>query len=295
MNPSKLRRAAGIFVFLIVSLPALRAQDAPIQSFGNDFAVRFSLKYNFLSFTEHREPEDEYTSNRPIDIGIGATYKRISLGFSISIPFLYNHEFSKTDSFDFSVSYFGNILAVEAFCRKYEGFHLEEGTANIDETDLALFSAGVSGMYIFNNEVHSLRAAYTLNRMQTVSSGGALLGFGMFYTSIHSEDGLIGRYSEKMHYIHFGPNAGYSYTWIFKNNFFININAVIGINAGVCVTNGEWFFSPQVLPKFSAGHHGGTWSVNVAFTGNFLGIIRDSSVSDSILSGKTSITFSKRF
>jgi hypothetical protein len=174
-----------------------------------------------------------------------------------------------------------------------------DGTAGSEgdnkNIDLRGFSSGISAGWLLNGKNHSLSAVYDLDCKQLSSNGSPILGFGVFYTSIFSDDKIIRRYSDNQHFIYFGPNLGYSYTFVFSRNIFLNMSLVIGLDAGITINSNKWLFIPLIMPKLSFGHHNNTWSINVTAGCNYTAVIWDINTIDNLLPATMTITFSKRF
>lgn len=276
----------------LANLTKCFAQEGSVLEFDNTFTLKFSLKYNFMQFSQEGSPNDKILTNRPLDFGIGFAYKDFSLGFSVNIPFLYNQNILKTYSLDFGFTYFlENIMYFDGFFKYYDGFHAKKYAVNEEEIDMRLISAGFSGEYIFNRE-HLLRSVYNLDKKQLKSNGSFLAGGGIFYTSASSEDIAITEYSKQNAIVYFGPDFGYSFIWIMKENYFLNILTVFGINA--TTSDEKMYFGFQILPKFSFGYHGKSWSLNMAIGNNSLIYLRESELGYIINNGNFTITFAKR-
>jgi hypothetical protein len=71
---------------------------------------------------------------------------------------------------------------------------------------------------------------------------------------------------EKFHegawYVCAGPNAGYSYTWVTKSTFFINLYALGGVNAGLEPARRDFVLTAFVNPRITFGMYFTTWSFN---------------------------------
>ncbi|MDR0525750.1 MAG: DUF4421 domain-containing protein [Spirochaetaceae bacterium] len=176
----------------------------------------------------------------------------------------------------------------------YEGFHSETltltGAESGGEVDLKIILAGLSGAYIFNPD-HSLRSVYNLDRKQRTSNASLLVGAGGFYSALYADNGPPNSGNQLT--LYFGPNAGYSYIWILKNNFFINLLGILGVNGSV--KNGEFYLGFSGLPKFALGWHGKDWSFNAVLSNTLLLAMKKMKFDNIINSGTFSITFSKRF
>lgn len=275
-----------VVVFLLffgfISVNA-NARKTEVSNFDNLFTLKFSLNNSFANYAQEKFGYEFY-SNRPADIGVGFGYKDFSLGFSINIPQMYDEDYSKSKSFDVNGNYFFKDSAVfNGYIKKYNGFY-NDYAHNIDAKILTF---GFSGEYIFNKN-HSPRSAYNLDRRQSVSNGSFLIGGGVFFTSIDLDDGVPISSKE----LHFGPNFGYSYTWVIKNNFFINAAIVMGING--IKDNEDFSFGMHYLPKIAMGYHGETWSANIF--GGASALMNNIHRSDAyiLFSGTYGIVFSKR-
>jgi hypothetical protein len=185
-----------------------------------------------------------------------------------------------------------------------------------------VLSSGVSAGWAQNGKRHSLSAVYDLDRKQQSPNGSVILGFGAYYTSIRGGDtGKHCRNSPYLdssvefaqsansrsksasricdrntrHLVYFGPNIGYSYTFLFPGNLFLNINVIVGLDAGLNLNTNEWLFIPQATPRISFGHHGNVWSINAAIGCNYTAILWDTRAVDLLMPATMTLTYSKRF
>lgn len=273
----------ALFLFLIFVSINGNAWETEVSNFDNLFALKLSLNQNFLSYNQTRL-DYNLDSNRPMDIGIGFSYKDFSLGFSVSVPFMYDKNYSKSKSFDINGDYFfGNSFIFDGYIKYYNGFHDDSGY----NVDLEIFTLGFSGEYIFNKN-HSLRSVYNLDRKQPASNGSFLIGGGGFFVSANLNDGVLISGKE----LHFGPNFGYSYTWIIKKDFFINLVAITGING--IKSEDVFYFGMHVLPKLSLGYHGKKWSINIFSNISLLISNIGGNNEYTLTSGKSGFSFSRR-
>jgi hypothetical protein len=273
----------AVMAVLCITIAAAFSEEN-IQSFDNKFSLSVLSKYNFVQFLY----DDSKTaqSNRPVDIGFKFSYKNLTLGFNICIPFTYSKEYNESASLDIQLNYCNDYVYTEAVFKYYDGFH-----SGNNAVVLELFSGGFFGEYILNKN-HSLRSVYALDRLQTVSNGSLLLGGNFFATSIESSE--IESYVNKTAYMYFGPNAGYSYTWVLENNYFINIFLVLG--ADLCVTNTQRYsFTPHMLSKFSVGKHNNLWSINFELEANYVSFSEKFIMPDSLFNSSACVTVTRRF
>ena len=262
------KRRCAVLLLSFFSIPLLFSQERRERfvSFDNNWTVDLSLNFNFLQFDE----QDLFScrGNRPLDIGIGLRYKKIGLAFHIALPIFTEFYHASSESFDFNFDYIEEKFAVNTFFSSYHSFYIKNQqtkdsvvpAANTN-IDLGILSTGASFRWILNSDIHSLRGVYKLDRQQTVSSGSPTLGVGIYYHSIYSADKNLPGYETKQHFIYTGPLVGYSYTWIFKNNAFFNIDVVGGINPGLNASEKKFVFIPALFPNATFGYHFKTWSI----------------------------------
>ncbi|ULQ60463.1 DUF4421 domain-containing protein [Brucepastera parasyntrophica] len=266
------------------------AEEGYIQSFDSKLAFTFFLNYNFTNFNEG-ETDREFTTNRPMDFGIGISYKRLAFSLSYNVPFFYDGDFKKSESLVLQLQYFHERFLLDLSYKNFEGFHQPDPIEFGGEADLKLTNIGVFSQYIWNNERHSLRAAYTMNEKQLRSSGSLLLGAGVFYTSVVSDDSLIEQYNRKRYFIQFGPNAGYSWTWVIIPGMFLNLSLSAGLHMGVDIEESRLFFAPGGFPAFSFGYSAERWSYGVTASLSLLTLNAGRENFDLIFSGKCVMMF----
>jgi hypothetical protein len=265
------------------------APNGNIVSFNEPFAFTVFGAFGITNFSQERAAE--YQAQNPWALGFGARYKQVSLG--LSLPSFYAFDNNPFESFNIQINSYYDALYYEAFVKNYQEFSLIKS----DDTyvDLNLLSAGISAGWIQNNKNHSLSAVYDLDSRQLKSSGSFLWGMGVFYTSIYGSNDSIRHYDSKQRFIYFGPNAGYSYTFVFPHDMFFNIKLSLGLDAGINTSENRWQFIPQIMPKISFGYHGNSWSIS------FIGECADTIIFwgkkdvDNILLSSMTIAFSKRF
>jgi hypothetical protein len=273
------------------------AKDAAIEKFSNRFALGLALRYNGMYFLQKDEPDENISSNLPLDFGVIAAFEWLTLTFNLSLINTFNNEFFGEKSFDTRIDLYRETMYWKFFIKTDRGFHTGSTGAGdrSGEIDLEMFSGGLYWMYILNYRQHSLRAVYSLDRKQNVSSGSVLLGANTIYNNIYSGDGAISRYADRQHLLSLGPNCGYSYTWVFDNNMFINIHAIAGFNLSFNINTGGPFFTPQMLPRAALGYHGKTWSINLAGETEILVWQQDRTIRDNTVWFSVKVTVLKRF
>ena len=263
---NKRRYAVLLLSFFIIPLLFSQERQGRFVSFDNNWTIDLSLNFNFLQFDQ--ENLFSCRGNKPLDIGIGLRYKKIALEFNVTLPFFTEFYHASSESFDLNFNYIENKYIINTFFSRYNSFFIKnyqimDTAVPVTDTDvdLGILSTGASFRWILNSEIHSLRGVYKLDRQQTVSSGSLTLGVGIYYHSLYSADKNLPGYETKQHFIYTGPLVGYSYTWIFKNNAFFNIDVAGGINPGLNASEKKFVFIPALFPNATFGYHFKTWSI----------------------------------
>jgi hypothetical protein len=252
--------------------------------FDEKFALNFMGNYNVGIFSQ--EQTLSYSTDEPFRIGLGFRYKKIAAQIFVPVSFNFT-------SFDLEFNSYFEKMYIESFLKHYRSFYNKDN--GYDDAGLDVMAAGITAGLIYNNQNHSLGSIYHLDKKQNMSSGSFLYGFGAFYTSIYSENSDIKQYTERKHIIHFGPMAGYSYTWILPHNMFINTSITAGTDLGINATGKELLFIPQIKPKISFGHHNRTWSINAVMSCNATILLWGRNNIDISAPSTMAVTFSKRF
>ena len=182
-------------------------------------------------------------------LGFGFNYKRLGLGISVGFPTSAkdNEKFGKSKRFDMQMSYYGKKLAIDGFFQNFEGYYLDNPNSittwneeNYPQNgDLRVSSLGGTFHYIFNSDKYSYKAAYLRNQIQKMSAGSFIAGLFAFFDEVISDNGLVpeslpASIRESADIKNFstksvGITGGYTYTFVLKGNFFINLGFAPGI------------------------------------------------------------------
>ena len=126
------------------------------------------------------------------EIGFEVTF---SVAPKPSSQAIYGH----SNSSDLQVNMLGKNFGVDLFTQHYGGFYLTDsnkpvpsGTAYPDRPDISVWNTGVNGIYIFNKNKYSLRAAYNFSERQLHSGGSFILSGTINTFSLRADSAVYG-------------------------------------------------------------------------------------------------------
>jgi len=313
-------------IFLLGFCPLLCAQQAQslqdtsyYQTFPDHITSRFyfSRKYTSLMIQEKKTGQDYlYMPNTTLNMGLGATYKGLTLNLAYGFGFL-NPEKGEgeTKYLDAQAHIYPRKMVIDLFMQLYKGFYLTDGLgANPGEDyltrpDMKIQKIGANVQYVFNHGKFSYRAAFLQNEWQKKSAGTFLLGAEMYGGLAHEEsnlipNALIGDPTSNFKTIRFfelGPNAGYAYTLVIKKHFFITASAAANLGVGYSTHHGEsgrrtqWSINPNYFLRGFAGYNSDTWSINANYVHNNVNIPENGGFSSAMMTGNYRLNFIYRF
>ena len=274
------------FIALFLFSTILYAENT-VSDFEEDWALSFFVNCKMGIFNGLESIE--YSTDAMWYIGFGLRYKTISAQLSMSRSTFDEFNFW---SFDIELDSYFNKVYYEAYFKRYQDLIAQEISQN-DRLDI--HSSGIMAKFLQNNENHSLSSVNKLDKIQNISSGSIIYGFGVFHTSFFSSTGSISKYENRQHLLYFGPCIGYSYTWVFGNGFFLNPSLFLFLNPGINISTDNWLFIPQLEPKIVVGYHHDTWSANIIMKNNAQFMIWNRNDIDILTLVSISVVFSKRF
>jgi hypothetical protein len=256
-----------------------------IRQFNTKFSLGLNTKFNFALYAGG---EITGNSNAPVFLGFSFGYKDYSLFFTIAQNYTYTPAPGKHTAFDAALAFYQEHWFEELSIRFYDDF--KTGDAPFD---FQYISGNLSGVYVFNADSFSLRSVYPMNRLQRSSAGSFMAGGSIRASGIQSKD--IPHFNDRLWYIAAGPGAGYSYTFILQDQFFINFFLLAGINMGIALPRRAFIFSPFVTPKIAVGRHYKTWSLNFVLQADCLSFIGADRTHNSFVFNSAALGASKRF
>lgn len=287
---------------LLVQITCIAQIDSTfVRVYDRPFSIKGYFQYKSME-VEHKygKVEDTFESNNPVGVGLGFTWKKVSISGSVSIPALREKNKGKTKSFDIQHHYYGQKFVSDLFIQDYKGFYKKE--KNSDKVlaicpDIHIARYGWTGHYIFNNKKFSYSAAFNNNSRQLVSAGSFLLGGNIFYTNIRSDSSFVYKDDYKQKNLQVGISGGYAYTWALKR-YYINLSLAVGLNLGT--DNISEFYKhkidvyPSFLPRLAAGYYGKEWTVGVSGVFHTSNVFRNGDDTLNLSSGSIQLTVTRR-
>lgn len=313
-----------LILLLIFSSSKIQAQDAAqdtsyYQTFPEHLNGRFyfSKKYTGLKLVDQdTDKEYLYMPNTTLNMGVGATYKNLTLNLAYGFGFL-NPEKGKgeTKYLDAQAHIYPRKMVIDLFLQLYKGFYLTDGLGAaagenyLTRPDMKIQKIGASVQYVFNHGKFSYRAAFLQNEWQKKSAGTFLLGAEMYGGLAHEEsnlipDALIGDPSRNFKTIRFfelGPNVGYAYTLVIAKHFFITASAAANLGVGYSTHHGktgrytQWGINPNYFLRGFAGYNSERWSINANYVHNNVQLAENGGFSSAMMTGNYRLNFIYRF
>lgn len=308
------RRALVSIVSWSLALPCLPQQKAPeqdpayVQNHSQRPTIRLYGSHKFNSLLVRALPaynDLRYRPNGNFNLGIGASYRRLTLNIGVPAPFINNddRERGRTRYIDAQANLYTTRQASNLFLQRYEGYHITSHdheqlgwvpvTRYPYRADLRQFNVGISSLRIANHERFSYRAAFNQDAWQLRSSGTWLYGGYATCYVLRADSTIVpsaisvrfgnstairqGTFADA------GPMAGYAYTHVYRRNWFITLSGAVG--AGVSV---QWLRVPadegerritEVGPgwhlqsRAAMGYNSSVWYAGVLYNQELVGFL----------------------
>lgn len=239
-----------------------------ISTKDNAFSIRASGGSNNLI----------YNPNNRINLGLGASYRSLTLNIGLPIPGLNDRDdvFGRTRYFDAQANIHTKRTATNLFLQLFTGYHLRSHT--LEETnwpplaqkpyrpDAFQFNFGFSSLRVVNNDRFSYRASFNQDAWQKRSQGSWLFGGYATFFGLRADSSLVptalnadftasARIS-RADLFDAGAMGGYVHTFVYKGHWFATFSAVVG--AGLSLQN-TVYTSTDATDKRSGLEAGPGW------------------------------------
>ena len=206
-----------------------------------------NTKWNALDIVKDQQTL-KLRPNGPTALGVGFNYKSYGLGIAIGIPksASSNAKYGKTNRLDLQINVYGKKIGIDGHAQYYKGYYvanpqdfMEWENENYPQLpDMEVFSLGLNAFYIFNSDKFSYKAAFVRNQVQRKSAGSFIAGIFGQLDMVRTDQGFIPANIQDSIQTSFdlksfntfaiGLTAGYLYTWVISERFFLNIGATPG-------------------------------------------------------------------
>ena len=235
-----------------------RHQDTSyIGNYRSEIAIKLQAlgKFNYITLKDQSsETSVKYIPVRDLRIGVGFAYKYTAVDLNIGLGLSKNSQIEDFKSFDVRARVYTSKQYVNTFLQFYQGYRISE-QKGIDlspdyslgtRSDLRSIHMGFQYLYAVNYNKFSLKAPFVFNETQRKSAGSFLFGANFNILIIDADSSLAaintqGAFGNELHLhdlnnLSLGINAGYMFTYVFKENFF----ATFSLIPGVIYNNGDY-------------------------------------------------------
>ena len=254
----------------------------------------FSKKYTAFNLNgTNRESDLRYRPNTKITMGVGATYHVLSINIAYGFGFLNPDDGKgKTKYLDLQSRLYLNKWTMDFYGQFYKGYYLFPKGFNslsadsyYQRPDMIVNLYGVTMYRVLNYRKFSFRAAFLQNEWQKKSAGTVLLGGEMNYGIMRADSSFVPLIAvnsyphagiNNVHFFCFGPGAGYAYTLVVKQHFFMTGSVTANLNFGFSTekndftSNNKVYVNPVSIFRFAAGYYSNAWAVSANWISNML-------------------------
>ena len=217
-----------------------------IYSFGISKFNNFKVSANGSKTSLH------YNPNEKTNLGLGFNYKWLGLGIGFNFGFLNSDQdlYGTTKSIDLQVDVYRRDILYSGNFQYYEGYYWKNpddylhnwNTADSVQIrpDIKTATLGLSGIYVFNNENFSFKAAFQNTERQIKSAGSWLLAGKFSIYGISADSSLIPVELHELYSnikdikgvsaINMGGAGGYAYTYLLGEYFYFSGAVMFGLN-----------------------------------------------------------------
>lgn len=228
-----------------------------VRDYSHQLTVRLysNTKYNALTLVTDAATNLVYRPNNRINIGVGASYRALTLNIGFGVPFLNNDDAvrGRTKYLDAQANIHSQRWAINMFLQAFSGYYIsshdldevgwQQDTQRPYREDLVQYNLGASALRILNSKRFSYRAAFNQDAWQRRSQGSFLVGGYLTYYNFRADSSLVptrlnalfeaGSLMRRGNLTDVGPMAGYAFTYVLKEHWFITLSAAVGAGLSV--------------------------------------------------------------
>jgi hypothetical protein len=256
-----------LFAFILFQQIPLFAQENNLNDSisPNEYVVAYSdalalniygiSKFSNFELKEAGQKSDsllKYGPNSNFNIGAAFNYKWLGFGAAFNFGIVNNDEKlkGKTTSLDLQLDIYAKRMIFNSNFQFYQGYYWKNPEVfipdwNIKDSlvirpDISTITLGLKGIYVFNYDKFSFKAAYQYTEGQLRSAGSMLLGSRFSIYGISADSSIVplqlnefysnSRNIGSLNSISFGASFGYTYTLVLGKYFFVNALLMTGLN-----------------------------------------------------------------
>jgi hypothetical protein len=296
------------------------------ETFWHHVTARLYVAQKYTHFTMPSSASSndlQYVANPKLNLGIGVTWRNLSLNVFYGFAYLNNKATvkGKTKGLDLQIHLFPRKWVVDLLVVMPKGFHLNpKGFAASDPTkyyyrpDVKERVFGLAAYRLPNKEKFSYRAALINNEWQKKSAGSLLYGLHAYYIIMeaNAEDSLLVPKKvqslfpklagiTESRFITVGPGIGYAYTLVIKKHLFIMASAVLHADLNIMTEeHGETDskkntnVAAAVVYKAAVGYNSNNWGFSASSSGNNFWAKGSSSQKYNLMGGALRFSLTKK-
>ena len=248
--------------------------------------VYLSRKYNGAGLEPGEEyiPDMKYKPNSTLNIGIGASYRSITINIGVGLTsFNPNKEKGETNYLDLQAHFYTRSWNFDLIGQFYRGYYLTpqglaspEGKTYYVRPDLRIQMGGLAVFRALNERKFSFQAGLVNNEWQKKSAGSILIGGQGIYGSMHGDSTLVptevdsvyaARDINKLHFFELGPGIGYAYAFIFKQHYYAlaSVATIVNFRFSREIEGGHYADKTDFSPAFNfhaaIGYNAEKWNL----------------------------------
>lgn len=233
------------------------SDPAYITELARDLTVRSFIANKALSYAVGVDRERiNYAPNDRYNLGVGFTYKWISLNVSFPLPGRRREtdQYGSSSLLDLSSNIYLRKITIDLQAQRNTGYYRSDmGAApNINgllvypqRPDMVTMALGASVQYLYNHRRFSYRAPFVQNELQRKSAGSLIVGGAVNHHIIDADSSIIDRSEDwvvanrvepfdRVSNWSLSAQVGYAHTFVYRNHWFAT--AALAAGPGIALT-----------------------------------------------------------
>lgn len=327
-------RHSLVILVLYCCQPCVAQSVKQDTAYVRDYSQRVTLrlygshKFNSMLLRAQDPYKDlRYRPNGQVNIGIGASLRKLTLNIGVRMPFVNDDDDRKgrTRYLDAQANLYGTKQASNLFLQVYKGYHITSHTKELIgwrgstdfpyRADVLQYNFGTSSLSILNHRRFSYRAGFNQDAVQLRSQGTWLVGGYLTGFVVRADSALVPSLLQEQFprtnavqgasLYDLGPMAGYAYTHVLGRKWFATVSGALGAGVSVQVLRamreeglgsttymgGGW----HTQLRAAAGYNTRSHYVGVVFTQEHIGYLQQAKEGFVWDVGLVRVVFAQRF